>query len=130
MVKMNATMVMLTVLALAAAAFSVSAALTASLAERRREIALMKAIGADRGQIAALMLGEASVIACSGGVAGYLLGELIADLIGRTVFNAPVPSPAWLLPTALLSAFLVSILGAVGPVRSALRIETVRGLKG
>lgn len=127
--KINVTVYLLTGLALAAASFAVSASLTAALAERRKEISLMKAIGADRVQIAQLIVGEVFLVALAGGVAGYLLGGRIADLIGQSVFNAPVPSPAWLFPTALLSAFLVALLGAALPTRRALASETVRGLK-
>lgn len=128
--KLNSVMLLLTILALVASATAVSTSLMASMAERSPEIALMKSIGADRFQIVAIFVGEALVISLAGGVVGYLLGDQLAELISRFVFNSTIASPLWLFPTAILSAFLVALAGSVAPLRRALLIEPVRVLKG
>jgi putative ABC transport system permease protein len=128
--KLNSVMIFLTVLALGASATAVSTSLMASMAERSPEIALMKAIGADRFQITAIFLGEILVISLVGGVIGYLIGDQLAGIISRTVFNSTIASPLWLFPTAIISAFVVAIAGSVAPLRRALLIEPVRVLKG
>jgi putative ABC transport system permease protein len=123
-------MLLLTVLALVASATAVSTSLMASMAERSSEIALMKAIGADRWQIGTIFLGETMIISIAGGVTGYLLGDQLAGIISRTVFNSSIVSPLWLFPTAIISAFVVALAGSVAPLRRALLIEPVRVLKG
>jgi putative ABC transport system permease protein len=128
--KLNSVMLLLTVLALGASATAVSTSLMASMAERSPEIALMKAVGADRFQITAIFLGEILIISLVGGVVGYLLGDQLAEIISRTVFNSTIASPLWLFPTAIISAFIVAIAGSVAPLRRALLIEPVRVLKG
>ena len=128
--KLNSVMLLLTVLALGASATSVSTSLMASMAERSPEIALMKAVGADRFQISAIFIGEILIISVGGGVIGYLLGDQLAEIISRTVFNSTIVSPLWLFPTAIISAFAVAIAGSVAPLRRALLIEPVRVLKG
>ncbi len=128
--KLTSLLVLLTVLALAAAAIAVSTSLMASMAERGPEIALMKTVGADRLQIAAIFLGETLIISIIGGLLGYLCGDQLAELISRLVFNSTLKSPLWLLPTALLSAFTVALLGSLVPLQRALVIEPVRVLKG
>ena len=128
--KLNSVMIFLTVLALGASATAVSTSLMASMAERSPEIALMKAIGADRFQITAIFLGEILVISLVGGVIGYLIGDQLAEIISRTVFNSTIVSPLWLFPTAIISALVVAIAGSVAPLRRALLIEPVRVLKG
>jgi len=128
--KLNSLMIFLTLLALGASATAVSTSLMASMAERGREIALMKAMGADRIQISAIFIGETSIISLAGGIAGYLLGGQLAELISRLVFNSHIVSPLWLFPTALLSAFVVALTGSVAPLRRALLIEPVQVLKG
>jgi putative ABC transport system permease protein len=128
--KLNSVMLLLTVLALVASATAVSTSLMASMAERSPEIALMKAVGADRFQIAAIFMGETLIISLVGGVVGYLIGDQLAELISRTVFNSTIVSPLWLFPTALISAFVVALAGSVAPLRRALLIEPVRVLKG
>lgn len=128
--KLNSLMLLLALLALAAAATAVSTSLMASMAERSPEIGLMKAVGADRMQIVAIFLGEVLVIATAGGIAGYFLGDRLAGLVSRLVFNSTITSTLWLLPTAVFSALAVAVAGSLAPLRRALRIEPVRVLKG
>jgi putative ABC transport system permease protein len=128
--KLNSVMLLLTVLALGASATSVSTSLMASMAERSPEIALMKAIGADRFQISSIFVGEILIISMGGGVIGYLLGDQLAEIISRTVFNSTIASPLWLFPTAIISALAVAMAGSVAPLRRALLIEPVTVLKG
>jgi len=128
--KLNAVMLLLTVLALGASATAVSTSLMASMAERSREIALMKAMGADRFQISAIFLGEVLIISVCGGVLGYLIGGQFAGLISRSVFNSSIASPLWLFPTAIVSAFVVALSGSVAPLRRALLVKPVQVLKG
>ena len=128
--KLNSVMLLLTVLALIASATAVSTSLMASMAERSPEIALMKSVGADRFQIVTIFIGEALIISLAGGVIGYLIGDQLAELISRSVFNSTIASPLWLFPTAIVSAFVVAIAGSVAPLRRALLIEPVRVLKG
>jgi putative ABC transport system permease protein len=128
--KLNSVMLLLTVLALGASATAVSTSLMASMAERSPEIALMKAVGADRFQISTIFVGETLIISLAGGVLGYLIGDQLAEIISRTVFNSTIASPLWLFPTAIVSAFVVAIAGSVAPLRRALLIEPVRVLKG
>jgi len=128
--KLSKVMVLLTLLALGASATAVSTSLMASIAERGPEIALMKAIGADRLQIAGIFLGEILFISLCGGLAGYLIGDRLAALISHSVFDSAIKSPAWLLPTAILSAFAVALAGSALPLHRALAVEPVRALKG
>jgi putative ABC transport system permease protein len=128
--KLNSVMLFLTVLALVASATAVSTSLMASMAERSREIALMKAMGADRFQISSIFIGEILIISLAGGVVGYLFGDQLAEIISRTVFNSTIVSPLWLFPTAIISAFVVALVGCVAPLRRALLIEPVQVLKG
>lgn len=128
--KLNSTMLLLALMALAAAATAVSTSLMASMAERSPEIGLMKAMGADRKQIIAIFLGEVLVIAAVGGIAGYLLGDRLAGLVSRLVFDSTIKSTLWLLPTAVLSALAVAVAGSLAPLHRALRVEPVRVLKG
>ena len=128
--KLNSVMLFLTILALGASATAVSTSLMASMAERSPEIALMKAVGADRFQISAIFIGETLIISVVGGVVGFLIGDQLAELISRTVFNSTIASPLWLFPTAIISALIVAIVGSVAPLRRALLVEPVTVLKG
>lgn len=128
--KLNGVMILLTTLALAAAAVGVATSLLASMAERQKDIALMKTLGADRLQVTAIFMGETFLIALVGGAVGYLLGDRLAELISRTVFASSLSAPLWLLPIALGSSLLVALLGSILPLRRAFLVEPVKVLKG
>jgi putative ABC transport system permease protein len=127
--RFNLLMVLLTFMALAASATSVSACTMASMVRRNAEIGLMKAMGADRLQISLILLGEVFLVSLTGGCGGYLLGSRLAGMVSTSVFGAPLGSPAWLFSAALVSSFTVALLGSLAPLRRALMIEPVRALQ-
>jgi len=123
-------MSLLTITALGGSALAVMTAMTASVMERRAEIGLMKALGADEGQVGMIFLSEAALIGLAGGAAGYALGLGLAKVLARTVFSAGANVPAVVLPITLLLAMAVALLGSALPVRQAMRLDPVRLLRG
>jgi len=128
--KVGLLMTLLTVTALSGSALAVMTAMTASVMERRAEIGLMKAIGADDGHIVLIFLSEAALIGLAGGVAGYGLGLGLAQGLARTVFSVGGNMPPVVLPITLLLALAVALLGSAVPVRQAVRFEPVLLLRG
>jgi len=128
--KVGLLMTLLTVTALGGSALAVMTAMTASVMERRAEIGLMKAIGADDGHIVLIFLSEAALIGLAGGAAGYLLGLGLAQGLARTVFSVSGDVPPVVLPITLLLALAVALLGSAVPVRQAVRFEPVLLLRG
>lgn len=128
--KLGFLMGMLAVLALIAAAMSISSLSSLAVAERRHEIGLMKALGAQGWLISGLFIVEAVIHGIVGGTIGFGAGQLLAQLLGRTVFDAEV-SLHWLaLPIILLVALGVSVAGTWFPVRRATYIEPATVLRG
>ena len=128
--KVGLLMTLLTVTALGGSALAVMTAMTASVMERRAEIGLMKAIGADDGHIVLIFLSEAALIGLAGGAAGYGLGLGLAQGLARTVFSVGGNMPPVVLPITLLLALAVALLGSALPVRQAVRFEPVLLLRG
>ena len=123
-------MLLITLAAMAAAALAVSAAMANALLERRREIGLMKALGASRASVASVFYSEAAILALSGGVAGFLLGALLARQIGRSVFDSAIDIQPALLPLVLLAAGLIVACGSALAIRRAVRFDPVLALRG
>lgn len=128
--KLNGVMLLLTLLALGAAAIGVATSLLASMTERQKDIALMKTLGADRMQVTLIFMGETLLVAFCGGVTGYLLGNRLAQLISKSVFDSPLSAPLWLFPIAIAASLLVALLGGILPLRRAFLVEPVKVLKG
>lgn len=123
-------MAMVTVVAMAASILGVTTTMTTSVIERRREIALMKSLGSERGRITALFLVEAAVIGVIGGVIGFLVGVFLARGIGLSVFDTAVGTSILLLPVAIGISVAVAVLASLPPVRRAMRVEPAVVLRG
>ena len=103
--------------------------MTIAVTERTPEIGLLRAVGADRGQILLLFLGEAVVLAGIGGLAGLAGGAGIAWLLGKFVPALPTHTP-WLYALyAELMAAVIGLLSGVLPARKAARLDPVEALR-
>ncbi len=112
----------------AAACLSVLAAMTASIVDRRKEVGLLKALGATDGAVAGIFLGEAFVIALAGSALGYGIGVAAAKAMSVSLFGSAVPgSPAVYLVTLFASLGIVA-LGVAGPLRRLVAVEPHRVL--
>ena len=100
----------------------------ANVLERRREIGLLRALGARRHDIVAQFLREAAVICGVGGVLGLLFGALlayaIAALAGWQVAWAPLP-----IITSVLACVVVGLLFGVYPARQAAALDPIAALR-
>lgn len=130
--KIGLLMTLLAITALSGSALAVMTAMTASVMERRAEIGLMKALGADDDHIALIFLSEAALIGLAGGAAGYGLGLGLAQGLVRTVFSVggDAQSAPIVLPITLLLALAVALVGSALPVRQAVRFDPVLLLRG
>lgn len=92
-----------------------------SVLERRREIGLRRALGANRGQIRSQFLVEAVILSSLGGLAGALLGTLAT--LGYATHQAwPPVIPLNSLAEGIGGAFLVGIVAGVYPSIRASRL--------
>jgi putative ABC transport system permease protein len=128
--RMRRLMLLVTLAALAAAGMCAFGALSDLALERRRDIALMKALGATPGEIVRQFAAEALAIGIAGGGIGWALGFGMAQVIGREVFHSAI-ALRWDVPLLVLGlALVVSGVASLGPVRLALGIEPALALKG
>lgn len=106
------------------------ATLTASVLERRRDFALMKALGAGQNTALALFAGEAAFLGTVGGMIGYGLGVALAKWIGWQTFQTSVSPRLLLLPAILVGAIAVTLLAAIMPLGVLKRLQPAAILKG
>ena len=117
------------VFALLAGILVLHAALLAGFAERRQELALLRALGATRRQLRQAVLVElAAVGALAGALAGAaatLLGLLVAEQVLRIAGGG-----SWLLiPLAALAGVLLTLLSTAGSVRRLLQTPPLQVLR-
>jgi putative ABC transport system permease protein len=103
--------------------------------ERRREISILRAVGASRGQIEAMVLWEAGIIGLLGSVigiaAGLALAWMLSYVINVAFFGWTV---SWATPWRFLLELPVAVVAAAlvagyGPARQAARLDIADGVK-
>jgi putative ABC transport system permease protein len=110
----------LAVVALAGAAVGVTAAMTATVIERRLEAGLLVAIGAPRNRVVLFFLSEAALLGLLGGLTGGGLGLVGGRLLGSGALGVSVPWMPILLPFAALLGLAVAVAASAAPVARAL----------
>jgi len=130
MMRLESMMGLVTVVALGASTLGVMTTMTTTVVERRKEIGLMKAIGAPNRSIASLFLVEAAIIGLVGGLAGYLAGYVLAQYIGQSVFGSSVMLVPVVIPMTIGISLVVAVGASAVPIRRALGIEPAIVLRG
>lgn len=128
--KIKGLMGLVSIVILALSSLCVNTTLMAIVGERSREFALQKALGSSNGDIMRQILLETGIIALAAVVCGWVLGYLLAQLLGMTVFNATISLRLPVLPITLVLSLLVAVLAAIVPVRRAVSVEPAKVLKG
>jgi putative ABC transport system permease protein len=109
---------------------SVLATLSASVLERRRDFALMKALGGSQAQLIALFLLEALLLALAGVAAGYVAGCALAWAISEGNFGTASLPRLRVLPLVLLLNVAIAVMAALFPARVLRGLQPAALLKG
>ena len=112
------------------AALCVLATLMGWVFDRRRDFAIMKALGASDRLITLLVAGEAAILAFAAATLGFSGGVGIAVWIGRVNFHAPVTPNYQLFPAILAGCLVITLASAVPPLRLLRRIQPAMILRG
>jgi putative ABC transport system permease protein len=98
--------------------------------ERRREIALLKTLGATGRDVIFQFGAESLVVGLLGGGLGWWIGIAASGVIGRQVFRSSIAVHWDLFPIVLLVSIAVALVAATGPIRLALAVEPAPVLRG
>ena len=128
--KLQALVLLVTVIVLALTMISVATTMTAVVAERRKEIGLRKALGASNQSIITEFMGEGLVLGAVGGLVGAVFGFLFAQAVAVNVFNSSITFMPWLLPVTIVASVIVTGIACLIPIRSATDIDPALVLKG
>jgi putative ABC transport system permease protein len=128
--KTRATLLAAAVLIILTAALCVLATLTGWVSDRRRDFAIMKALGASDRLIQSFFATEAAALGAVGAVIGYVIGVGVAAWIGRANFHAPVVPRLDVFPPVLIGSVVVALLAALFPISLLRRVQPAMILRG
>ena len=128
--KLQALVLIVTIVVLVLTLICVSTTMMAIVTERRREIGLKKALGADNRHIVAEFFGEGCLLGAVGGVLGSGFGYLFAESVSVNVFGRGIEFSATIVIVALVMSIFVTGLASLLPVRIATNVDPAIILRG
>ncbi|KPC83368.1 ABC transporter permease [Streptomyces sp. NRRL S-4] len=133
--SLNAMLLAFAAIALFVGVFLIANTFTMLIAQRTKELALMRAVGASRRQVKRAILLEAAVVGLIASIIGFLLGVGLAAGLRSAMgmLGGKIPAgPLVVSPTAVASAFavgvLITVFAAWLPARRAAKIPPVAAM--
>jgi putative ABC transport system permease protein len=128
--KTRATLLAASALIILTAALCVLSTLMGWVFDRRRDFAIMKALGASGRLLNGFFAMEAAALGATGAILGFLVGIGIAAWIGRANFHATVYPRLSVLPIVLIGSIAVTLLSAIVPISLLRRVQPAVILRG
>jgi len=128
--KTRATLLAASVLIILTAALCVLSTLMGWVFDRRRDFAIMKALGASGRLLNSFFAAEAAALGATGAVFGFFVGLGIAAWIGRANFHAAVVPRFGVLPIVLAGSMAVTLISAILPISLLRRVQPAVILRG
>ena len=128
--KLQALVLLVTVVVLALTMICVATTMTAVVTERRREIGLRKAIGASDASIIQEFMGEGMLLGGFGGILGSGLGFAFAQFVSVHVFSSTITLRPLLVPITILVSIVITGIACLLPIKSATKVDPALVLKG
>ena len=128
--KTRATLLSSAVLIILTAALCVLSTLMGWVFDRRRDFAVMKALGASQRLVSTFFAAEAAALGVVGAVIGYVAGVGIAAWIGYANFHATIMPRLSVLPPVLAGSVAVGLLSAILPIFLLRQVEPAMILRG
>lgn len=132
--NINMILVAMAIVVMLSSAVSIMVALYNSMEQRKRQIAVLRVLGASRGRVFGLVLTESAMLGFLGALAGVLLavvgGFAVAEALRATlgIVVTPVFPPEWVLLVIVSAVGLAAVAGIV-PALVAYRTSVARNLR-
>ena len=120
--KIQSLMGIVSIIALVVSAIGITSLMTSEIYRRKKEIGLLKAIGASNFEIYALFASESLVVAFFAGITGAFLGYALSYVMSYIIFSHGI-GIAWIvLPISVAFALLISVVGSLMPMRNVINL--------
>lgn len=128
--KLQALVLIVTLVVLLLTLVCVGTTMTEVVSERRKEIGLKKALGADNRDVVCDFIGESCLLGLFGGVLGAFFGYLFANAVGVNVFGRSIEFAPGIAVMAVAASIVVTAVASILPVRTAVKVDPAIVLRG
>ena len=109
--------------------FCIQTTVSAILLSRQSEIALLRVLGARRQQITGMFSLELLILGLFGGTGGYILGMIMAQVLGNLLFQSFITPSVLVLIVTILFALFLMMISSILPISRAVNREAALVLK-
>ena len=102
---------------------SIASVMYANVTERRKEIGTLMALGASRSFVTRMFLGKATVLGLAGGLGGFVVGTIVAAVLGPQLLGISVQPMPQLLAVGMVAATVVAVAASFLPARRAAGLD-------
>ena len=102
---------------------SIASVMYANVTERRKEIGTLMALGASRSFVTRMFLGKAALLGLAGGFCGFVVGTIVAALLGPQLLDIHVQPMPQLLGIGMGAATVVAVAASFLPARRAAGLD-------
>ena len=95
----------------------------ANVTERRKEIGTLMALGASRSFVTRMFLGKATLLGLAGGLGGFVVGTIVAAVLGPQLLGISVQPMPHLLAVGMVAATVVAVAASFLPARRAAGLD-------
>jgi putative ABC transport system permease protein len=127
--KVNWLMILVTLAALIASSLTMTSTTAALVMQRRKELALMKAIGSNNSFVLRYLFMEILLLGTVGSLLGYALGTFFSSILGGTILETVFTMKPIVLPLVLFVGLLIILLGSLWPLRRAMMLDPAEVLR-
>jgi putative ABC transport system permease protein len=127
--KVNWLMILVTLAGLVAASLTMTSTTTSMILERRKELALMKAVGSSNGFLFLYLFGELFILGTIGSLVGYALGSVLSVSLSHALFESIFEMKLVLLPLVAAIGVLIILCGSLWPLRQAATLDPAVALR-
>lgn len=128
--KTRSTLLAAAALIILTSALCVLSTLMGWVFDRRRDFAIMKALGASGRLLNSFFAAEAAALGAVGAIIGFVIGVGLAMWIGRVNFHAPVEPRFAVLPVILAGSMAVTLLASILPISLLRHVQPAAILRG
>lgn len=127
--KVNWLMILVSLAGLIASSLTMTSTTTSMILERRKELALMKAVGSSNGFLFLYLFGEILILGGIGSLFGYAAGSFLSVSLSNTLFQSVFEIKPVLLPLVAAIGVLIILCGSLWPLRQAITLDPAVALR-
>ncbi|AQW83780.1 ferrirhodotorulic acid ABC transporter, permease protein [Campylobacter pinnipediorum subsp. pinnipediorum] len=120
--KIQSLMGIVSIIALFVSSIGITSLMTSEIYRRKKEIGLLKALGASNFAIYTLFTSESLVVAFIAGLVGSFIGYVVSYFVAYTIFSHGIGLALIIIPLSVFFSLLVSIIGSIIPMKSLINL--------